>query len=59
MTRRRFTPEQIVAILREVERKKLFRKHGISEQAFYRWKRYFIVCFRRVREPSGTGGNAE
>jgi len=43
MARKRFTPEQIVAILREAERgaerKALFRRHGISEQTFYRWKR--------------------
>jgi putative transposase len=42
MARKRFTPEQIVAILREAERSAertaLFRKHGISEQTFYRWK---------------------
>jgi putative transposase len=45
MAWRRFTPEQIVAILREaergIERKALFRKHGISEQTFYRWKRMY------------------
>jgi putative transposase len=45
MARKRFTPEQIVVILREVERggerKTLFRKHGISEQTFYRWKRMY------------------
>ena len=46
MARKRFTPEQIVAILREAERgvarKDLFRKHGISEQTFYRWKKKYI-----------------
>ena len=45
MARKRFTPEQIVAILREaergIERKVLFRKYGISEQTFYRWKKRF------------------
>jgi len=45
MARKRFTPEQIVAILREAERgterKALFRRHGISEQTFYRWKRMY------------------
>jgi putative transposase len=45
MARKRFTPEQIVAILREAERgvarKELYRKHGISEQTFYRWKRMY------------------
>ena len=45
MARKRFTPEQIVAILREAERgaerKALFRRHGISEQTFYRWKKQY------------------
>ena len=45
MARKRFTPEQIVAILREAERsterKALFRKHNICEQTFYRWKRMY------------------
>ena len=45
MARKRFTPEQIVAILREAERgaerKALFRKHGIYEQTFDRWKRMY------------------
>lgn len=43
MARKRFNPEQSVAILREaergVDRQGLFRKHGICEQTFYRWKR--------------------
>jgi len=38
----RFTPEQIVAILKEVEvggrTGEVCRRHGISEQTFYRWK---------------------
>lgn len=45
MARKRFTPEQIVAVLREAERgadrKELYRKHGICEQTFYRWKRMY------------------
>lgn len=45
MARKRFTQEQIVAILREaergVQRQTVFRKHGISEQTFYRWKRMY------------------
>ena len=43
MARKRFNSEQSVAILREaergVDRQGLFRKHGICEQTFYRWKR--------------------
>jgi len=40
--KRRFTEEQIIGILREHEAgasvKDLARRHGISEQSFYRWK---------------------
>jgi putative transposase len=32
---RRFTEEQIIGILKEAD---LGRRHGISEQTFYRWK---------------------
>lgn len=45
MPRKRRTPEQIVAILREAERgstvKEVCRKHGISDQTFYRWKKMY------------------
>ena len=45
MARKRFKAEQIVAILREAERsgknEETIRKHGISEQTFYRWKRMY------------------
>ena len=38
---RRFTEEQIIGILKEVEAggktRELCRRHGISEQTFYRW----------------------
>jgi hypothetical protein len=38
MARKRYTREQIVAVIREaergVDRKELFRKHGISAQTF-------------------------
>lgn len=41
--KKRYTEEQIVAILREAEQtqastKDVCRKNGISEQTFYRWK---------------------
>lgn len=40
--KRRFTEEQIIGILREQEVgaavKEITRRHGISEQSFYRWK---------------------
>ena len=40
--RKRFTEEQIIGILKEREAglpvKELIRKHGISDQTYYRWK---------------------
>jgi putative transposase len=40
--KRRFTEEQIIGILREQEAagtvKEIIRRHGVSEQSFYRWK---------------------
>ena len=40
--KRRYTEEQIIAVLREQESgaavKEVIRRHGISEQTFYRWK---------------------
>ena len=40
--KKRFTEEQIIGILKEREAgmpvKELIRKHGISEQTYYRWK---------------------
>lgn len=43
MKRIRYTEEQIIGILREAENGEVpaisvCRKHGISEQTFYRWK---------------------
>ncbi len=40
--KRRFSEEQIIGVLREQEAggvvKEIIRRHGISEQTFYRWK---------------------
>ena len=45
MKRKRHTEEQIIAILKEAEcglsTPDIVRKHGISEQTFYRWKSKF------------------
>lgn len=42
MKRKRFTEAQIIGILKEVEAgvstRDVVRKHGISQQTFYRWK---------------------
>jgi putative transposase len=42
MTRKRYTEEQIIAVLKEAQAgipaSELCRKHGISEPTFYNWK---------------------
>lgn len=45
MRRRRFTEEQILRILREVDGGRsvaeVIRTHGVSKESFYRWKRKY------------------
>ena len=56
--KRRFTEEQIIGILREQEAggtvKEITRRHGISEQSFYRWKAKYggleVSEARRLKE---------
>ena len=59
MKRKRFSEEQIIGILREAESGaepvgELCRRHGISEQTFYRWRRKFggleVSEAKRLRE---------
>jgi putative transposase len=56
--KRRFTEEQIIGILREQEAggtvKEIIRRHGVSEQSFYRWKAKYggleVSEARRLKE---------
>ena len=45
MKAKSYSPEQIVKILREAERaetaREVIRRHGITEQTFYRWKKIY------------------
>jgi putative transposase len=58
MAKKRFTAEQIVAILREAEKaptnEEVLRKHGISQQTFYRWKKMYanlgIAEVQRIKQ---------
>ena len=64
MRKSRFTDEQIIGFLKQVESgvavKDLGRKHGFSDAAFYKWRGKFggmdVSEARRLRELEGENG---
>jgi putative transposase len=64
MKSKRFTEEQIIAVLKESEAgaktKELCRRHGISEATFYNWKAKYagmtVSEARRLRELEAENG---
>ena len=53
MKRKRFSVEQIVAVVKQAEMgvpvAELIRQVGISEQTFYRWKKHNTWAWRSTR----------
>ncbi len=67
MKSKRFTEEQIIAVLKEAEAgaktRELIRKYGISEHTFYNWKAKYsgmtISEARRLRELEAENAKLE
>lgn len=65
MKRKRFTEEQIIRILQEAQKGEktigeVCRRHGVSEPAFYTWRRKYgalsVPEVRRLRELEKENG---
>jgi putative transposase len=64
MKRKRFTEEQIIGVLKEAaagaKTLDLCRRHGLSEQTFYRWKATYggleVAEVRRLRQLEDENG---
>jgi len=64
MKRKRFTEEQIIGVLKEAaagaKTLDLCRRHGLSEQTFYRWKAKYggleVAEVRRLRQLEDENG---
>ena len=64
MKKSRFTDEQIIGFLKQVEAgaavKELGRKHGFSDASLYKWRSRFggmdVADARRLRELEGENG---
>jgi putative transposase len=64
MKRKRFSEEQIIGVLKEAaagaKTLEICRRHGISEQTFYRWKAKYagleVAEVRRLRQLEDENG---
>ena len=64
MKAKRFTEEQIIAVLKEADAgakpRELCRRHGISEPTYYNWKAKYggmtVSEARRLKELEGENG---
>jgi putative transposase len=64
MKRKRFSEEQIIGVLKEAaagaKTLEICRRHGISEQTFYRWKAKYagleVAEVRRLRQFEDENG---